>query len=67
MLSNDFIGEMAMKIKAWMVTLIVAIIITINTIYLYISQPEDTNLIIFSLIGAICFYIATFASWRLHP
>jgi len=54
---------MAMKLKAWMVTLVVAILLTINTIYFFVTVSED-NYIIFSLIGAICFYIATIASWK---
>jgi hypothetical protein len=53
-----------LKMKIWMWTLLSAILFTINTLYYYWRNPEDTvGIIIFSL-AAILFYIATFGNWK---
>jgi hypothetical protein len=53
-----------MKIKTSLWTLFAAILFTINTIYLYWRNPDDTaGLIIFST-ATILFYIATIGNWK---
>lgn len=53
-----------MKVKIWMWTLLSALLFTVNTIYYFWRNPEDTIGIIIFSIAAILFYIATLGNWK---
>ena len=53
-----------MKIKTSIWTLVAAILFTVNTVYLYLRDPEDTVGVIIFSIATVCFYIATIGNWK---